>query len=153
MKKHLVIALASFAILGCDSDSSSSEDTQTISSDVVVLSEDQYKTAQLNLDSSTPIKLEASLIDGPSVEIYMLGQQAYNTWETAASKGQLTTATFKYFQEISVAPLASEYSSEWRKLGAGTYYLLIENTDYGNTAPNINGINDKATIEYTLLAR
>ncbi|MGM0564382.1 MAG: hypothetical protein ACQES2_08630 [Pseudomonadota bacterium] len=153
MKKHLVIALASFALLGCDSDSSSSEDTQTISSDVEVISEDRYVAIDFTLERSAAIQLEARLIDGPSIEIYMLGQQAYNTWETAVANGQLTTTSFNFYQDLSIAPLASEYKSEWRKLEEGRYYLIIENTDYGNTAPNLNGVDDKATVEYSLFAR
>jgi hypothetical protein len=145
LKKIICISvILSLAACGAEDETA---DTEVVVDKSVNISEDAYYAASFTLTRDADIKVHTELVTGPAVETYFLDQEGYDVWLTAVSNGQYTEANFSYYQEFSRQPLATTFTSDRHRVSSGSYYLLIENTNYGNTAPPFNGVDDIATVE------
>ncbi|WP_318458436.1 hypothetical protein [Photobacterium leiognathi] len=169
--KHTILTLFLFGLYGCGGgsnddetildtieniiteDKQDSDSATVLISDVVVLNEDQYYGVSFNINKTAQVQTKITIIDGVSIEAFLVTEKEYNTWVTVTQNGQFTTATLNYFEELSISPVATTHESEWTALGSGNYYYILENTDYGTTTPPINFKDDKVTAEFSISAK
>lgn len=154
---YLIFALL---LAGCDggsdssqSDSAESTSKKVLTSDVVIINEDQYYGVKFRLSRAAQVKTALEILDGPAIEAFLVTEAEYNTWVTITQNGQYTTATLNYFKDLSISPVANKHESKWWKIDSGVYYYILENTDYGSTMPPFNFVNDKATVEFSIAAK
>ncbi|BCE02113.1 hypothetical protein [Marinicellulosiphila megalodicopiae] len=144
--KPLLFLIPSLTFLACN-DSFLDENAQLLKSDSQLINEDHYWVQVFDAKKTGDFKIKAELKSGPSVEIYFLDNSNYNLWETQVANGQYSSATFKYYKDLSIIPLASSDESEWTKIEEGRYAIIVENTDYGTVAPPFNLVDDSALVE------
>jgi hypothetical protein len=126
---------------------------QVIASDAIIVKEDQWFRSSFVLDQPASVQVSISLEQGPSVDVYVVDQQGLNKWETVVSRGQLTGGGFEHYAALGVESLSSRFTSSWGALPAGSYALIIDNTDHGATAPPMNMADDVAEVKYQILVK
>ena len=150
MKYFFSISILCLTLLSCD-EKTKDESAKILEEDSIFLNEDHYRAIIFEINRNTEIKISAELKSGPSVELLLMDNNNYNKWETEVTNGQFSNVQISYFPESSISPLASTYETQWMPISKGIYALVIENTDFGNTAPPINLVDDSALIEYKIL--
>ncbi|MDQ7075870.1 MAG: hypothetical protein Q9O24_12145 [Gammaproteobacteria bacterium] len=135
-------------IANADQNVTETPSISVICEDLQIINEDQYASCSFDVLNEAPLKVEAELVRGVAVEVYFLTDASWQVWYTRAALGQHTSASMPFYQEFSQAPLVTNFDSGWYRLQAGTYHLVIENTDFGNTLPPYNFVNDPATVKY-----
>ena len=107
-----------------------------------------------SLDADAEVRVGVALTSGPAVDAYVVSEAGFNRWNTLVSKAQASEdETFEHFQTLGLEGVSAAFTSEWTHLGAGTYYLIIDNTSYGGTSPPAPGSDDIATISYKVESR
>ena len=154
-RRTLLILATSIPVIACVSGGSPlvEQAPVTVSEGTHVVKEDQWFQSSFKLNRAGRVQVDLRLQEGPSVDVYFLSEAGFNKWTTMAGKGQATRGGFEHFPSLGVEGLAANFTSDWESLAAGTYYLVIENTDYGGTMPPMNMSNDIAVVEYKVLAR
>jgi len=97
--------------------------------------------------------MSVTLESGPSIDIYAVDEKSFNIWTTVVKKGQSVRGGWSFYPDLSHKGLPGTWTSPWCKLPAGKYVILIENTDFGDTAPPMNGVEDSAAVLYKLEVR
>lgn len=158
--KYSILGLLVAGLVGCgggggDSDnggstSSPGSSSKVLVSDAVTINEDAYKGASFTLNRNADVKTSVKILDGPAIEAYLVSEREYNAWVAITQGQQFTDAELRYYSELSISPVATQHESKWVRLEQGTYYFILENTDFGSTLPPINFKDDVAFVEYSI---
>src|SRR5262249_25790162 len=106
------------------------------------------------LEDSTEVQVSATLASGPAIDVLVLSESDFNTWNTVVSKGQKTDASaFEPIAELGQQGLSSSFTSPWILLAGGTYYVILDNTSFGATAPPASRSDDIATVDFKVESR
>ncbi|MGZ8364080.1 MAG: hypothetical protein ACXW3D_09140 [Caulobacteraceae bacterium] len=112
---------------------------------IQMLNEDQALTIPFTLTRQSTFEIAVSRKQGPAIDVYVLDEQGLNAWTARASNSNI--ANVPYLPSLSMAPLSYTYTRRG-VLPPGNYAIVIDNSDFGATAPPFNGNNDPALIEY-----
>ncbi|MEM9345174.1 MAG: hypothetical protein AAGB26_01025 [Planctomycetota bacterium] len=115
--------------------------------------EDQYHYQLFEMNRPGRVKVTAEVLNGPPVELIMLTERGWNTWQTVASSGAFTADTVEIVPDLGVGSLATTFESGWVRLDKGTYCVMIDNTDYGQTIPPMNFEVDETEVRLTVIAK
>ena len=161
--KRSLFALLVAGLVGCGGsggdggDSSGSTTTGSSSrvlvSDAISINEGQYYAIGFRLNRNADVKTTVTVLDGPAIEGFLVSEREYNAWVTITQGNQFTNADLRYYPDLSISPVATHHESKWGRLEQGTYYFILENTDYGSTLPPINMLNDKTFVEFSISAK
>ncbi len=126
---------------------------QTVGADMVIVNqptevkEDQWRAIGFSLPRPARVTVEVQGTAGPEFEIMTMTDRQMREWEAAADRGR---GEFHYFPDLS----ASDTKALRRTGGLqeGTYYVVIDNSDVGDTAPPMNFEDDvvRATVKVTV---
>jgi hypothetical protein len=106
------------------------------------------------LEWETEIQVTTTLSDGPAVDVYVMSEAGLNKWNTVVAKGQKTSdLVFEHVPALGLEGMSTSFTSSWTTLAPGTYYLVIDNTSYGGTAPPRSRANDIAIVDYKVHVR
>ena len=61
--------------------------------------------------------------------------------------------TFDHYPALGLEGMSTSITSSWTALAPGTYYLVIDNTSYGGTAPPRSRKDDIAIVDYKVEVR
>lgn len=111
--------------------------------------EDQSENLKINLQQAKTLMINYHIKSGPDVDVYLLDADNYSRYKRTVD-GENTNG-FKYYSQLSTFSLSDSTRSE--QLKPGTYYLVVDNTDYGPTRPPFNFKNDIATIDLKVTAK
>ncbi|MEM6259085.1 MAG: hypothetical protein AAGI37_12290 [Planctomycetota bacterium] len=117
------------------------------------VSEDKYYYQLFELNRPARVKVKAEVLNGPPVELIMLTERGWNTWQTVVSSGTFTADTVEIVPDLGVGSLATTFESGWVRLGKGTYCVMVDNTDYGQTIPPMNFEVDETEVRLTVVAK
>ena len=145
-------------VLGCgarrDSQEAEAASTESVKAGERVVGHDAWVVEQFTLEATADVQVTAVRISGPAVDLFVMDEASFNKWNTMVSSGQRTEGMdFEYFESLSLEGLSASYTSDWVRLEGGTYYLVIDNTVFGGTAPPPAGGDDGATVRLGVESR
>lgn len=108
----------------------------------IQVQEDQYKSFLVDLKKPAEISIEYNVISGTNLDIYFMDTDNYSRWRNIINNG--TREEIYYNDYLSSFGLST--SSKTYKVMEGTYYIVLDNTDYGATYPPMNLVNDISTL-------
>jgi len=155
-------ALARIAIcvglLGCSGETGQREDASeqaemALQGEKAIKREMWYRES-FALEREAEVHVTTTLSDGPAVDVYIMSEVGLNKWETVVAKGQETAdLTFEHYPALGLEGMSTRFTSSWTALAPGTYYLVIDNTSYGGTAPPRSRKDDVAIVDYKVEVR
>lgn len=108
----------------------------------VPVDEDEYYAFTAEITKKSAVTVEYSIISGPEVDMFTLTESQYAVWKKS-----------KKHEEGSVTPVSGLSESGKNKgtfsaeVPAGTYFVIVDNTNYGKCAPPTNTVNDQANVQ------
>lgn len=107
-----------------------------IADDEKELAEDQYEYTKFTIKSTKIIEIALKNLTNNGFEVFIFDEVNFEKFkESDSSNGVLISIPGSY-ETIKSYTLA-----------AGTYYLVIDNTDYGNIVPSMNFSDDIVILE------
>ncbi|MDX1303539.1 hypothetical protein [Photobacterium sp.] len=137
----MIVGMLSVLAIGCsgddDGDSSSEKDS-------VLIEKNAYYTYEFTVaaNQQTNVKVapaspvangSAGPIDDIVSEAFIIDKSNYLSWVDQTQLNQFSDVIIEH--TYSFLPLRERYETDWINLPKGTYYLLIENTNYGFMMP------------------
>lgn len=104
------------------------------------VAEDEWYRWSFDYSEETHIEYEILVRDGPVVDVILFDENEYTYYENGDRA--------KYYSGLSDLNTTNAMASGW--VGAGSYRLVVDNTNYGDARPPTNFDDDVAEIEYTL---
>lgn len=106
------------------------------------------------LERDTEVQVSVALTGGPPVDLYVMTAAGFDRWNVLVGRGQPTVELdFEAVPMLGLEGLSSAFTSEWTPLVAGTYYVVVDNTSYGGTAPPVTESDGVATVDVKVDAR
>lgn len=102
------------------------------------IDEDQYLRFGYSAEAPTTLHFEVSVSSGPNADFLVM--DALNSQQFSGGHASM------YVVDCSQLPFNNASGS--CRLDAGEWHLIIDNTDYGEAIPPINGVNDPAYVTY-----
>jgi len=154
----ILILLSSLTFAGCASKEKHEEapaaEAARLAQGERAIKREEWAGAPFKLDDSTEVQVSATLASGPAIDVLVLSEADFNTWNTVVSKGQKTDASsFEPIAELGQDGLSNAFTSQWILLPGGTYYVVFDNTSFGSTAPPASHRDDIATVDFKVTAR
>ncbi|MBK7828421.1 zinc ribbon domain-containing protein [Nannocystis sp.] len=125
---------------------------RTIIDDSINIKEDQYQHYTFEIKVPSTVSLTVTRVKGPAFEVYVVEKSDFDEWKNAANS--LFGGQFHHFPDLSGTVNAKNPSHDRKgTLKAGTYVVIIDNTDFGSVSPPANFADDvvtarvKATLE------
>ena len=144
----VLVLLATLIVGACD------REPIELASGEITLPKDRWMKIPIELDRSTRVQISLELTEGPAIDVYTVDEASMNVLNTAFAKGQYANMSkLTVFPKLGFEGLSLTYTSEWDRLSKGKYYVLIENMNFGKTAPPMNGIDDVAVVSYVIRKR
>ena len=116
------------------------------------LGPDQYVKYSFDVMRPAQVQVAAVLEQGPPIDVYLFSADNAARWEAFATTGQATDTPVLHYPALGIEGLQGQFASEWTALDAGAYVLLLENTDYGRSAPAGTPTGDTALLRYSVTA-
>jgi len=107
----------------------------------VAVDEDDFHPIRVELEARSKVTVIYTLSSGPAMDIFTLNSPEYEVWKNTKKKAA-----------ASISPVAALSESGKKRgtitavLDPGTYYVIIDNTNYGACAPPTNTVNDRAVM-------
>ena len=129
----IVLTLMMMPISGCLDD-----DSDNVISDTVVINEDEHVYVTFKCNSECDVEVNFEQNYGPLMDIYTMTPMNYDNFANCDE--------FYYIADLS-DPGTRGFSAS-STLEEGTYYIVFDNSDCGDTAPPWNGEDDSAGVFY-----
>lgn len=110
----------------------------------IVLRSTEGHQNEITFEWDSKVELTLELEKGPPVDLFFADEANFAKLEESFDNPDLTV-DYKLIDELSLPGFSGKRKLS-AQLPAGTYGLLIENTDFGETAPPANVSNDTAII-------
>jgi hypothetical protein len=124
------------------------DSSRTIGADTKLIEDGQFETLSFTLNRETTVTVHVSLKGGQPIDAYFVNEQGLNDWQSMAQG--VYGARFSYFPNLSMAPLASDYTQSGT-LPAGKYALVLNNSRLGGTAKPFHLFSKHpALVEYSV---
>jgi len=115
---------------------------------------EEWVSEPLTVKGDLEIRVSAILNSGPAVDMYVVTEAGFNRWNSIVSSGQATTESeFETIPMLGLEGLSASFTSEWAPLTPGTYYLVLDNSSFGGTAPPASTADDIAVVNFTVESR
>lgn len=116
--------------------------------DDLMVAEDHFQYITINLKDKTDLSYEYKMNSGPNLDFYLVDDDGLFMWERMVEEGTKETQLMTY-ADFNSSATSRDYKEG--TLAAGTYYLIIDNTDYGAVMPPMNLEDDVATLHVTIV--
>lgn len=112
-----------------------------LENDLKNINEDAYAYYFFTLNAySFRLAYEVLVASGPAVDVFLMDDQNFQRYQQGRAFEYLVAgtdqATTHSIQNVAIAGLT-----------AGTYYLVVDNTNAGQARPPTNGVNDVAAVQ------
>lgn len=124
------------------------KDPRAIFDQKVQIKEDHYHYIELNLEGLTEINVIAEMTSGPQVDIYFMDKNNFEIWK---KRSLLSDEKVSYYPDLSC--LDSRKMNKKASLNKGIYYLVTDNTDFGQNIPPMNFEDDISDVKITVLLK
>lgn len=114
--------------------------------DDMLVAEDYYRSIKFELPVDMNLSYEYEINSGPSLDFYVVDEEDFFKWERMLDGTNETQ--FRTYTDLNSTSTSKDYKEA--RLAAGTYYLIIDNTDYGDNMPPMNLVDDVATLRLTV---
>jgi hypothetical protein len=115
---------------------------------------EEWTFEPLVLTEAAEVRVSATLASGPAVDMYVVTEAGFDRWNTIVrSSMPMTELDVESVPMLGLEGLAASFTSEWTVLAPGKYYLLLDNTSSGGTAPPAPGTGDLAMVRFTIGTR
>jgi hypothetical protein len=156
--RALLLLVSALCAAGCSAKKESAQEPAAERAPVAqgerAIKRDMWISQPFTLEDSTEVQVSATLVGGPAVDLYVMAEADFNKWNTIVSKGQATSdLTFEYFDDLSLEGFSHAFTSPWSLIPSGTYYLVLDNTAFGGTAPPASRQDDIATVDFKVASR
>jgi len=91
-------------------------------SGTTVINEDEYWVAEIPLPDGGTLKYTITVTSGPNVDVLLFDEENYAKYRAGE--------TSEYY--VKGSDLDTSYAKAEVELDPGTYYLVVDNTDYGS---------------------
>ena len=145
MKTESLVVLLLFATSvapGC-LDSILDDSEELLCEETTVIQEDEYYSCYFTLNRDATISIELTLEDGPLVDLYTVTEINYEKFTECEE--------FYYFVDLS-DPGTRGASESGTLSEGGPYYVVVDNSDCGDTQPPSNGVDDSAYVSVRITA-
>jgi len=153
----LALALVCLSATACSKKAETNEPAadadQPLAQGERALKRETWESEPFKLEDDAEVQVSAELKDGPAVDVYVLSEAGLNQWNTMVSSGQQNSLKPEYFPALGLEGLSASFTSPWTGLKAGNYFIVIDNTSYGGTAPPSSRSNDIATVDFKVESR
>ncbi|MBW3582258.1 MAG: hypothetical protein KY455_04070 [Euryarchaeota archaeon] len=129
----LLIAML-FALSGCMGPQALRDDGR------VVLAEDQYYRSGFEIGRTATLSIQVEVYSGPNVDVFVMDQLNFQQFENGND----------IIHFSSCGGVAAQGFQRSCTLSAGTYFIVLDNSDRGSTAPPFNGIDDPADVGWII---
>ncbi|WML48488.1 hypothetical protein RCG23_25220 [Neobacillus sp. PS3-34] len=121
----------------------------TLYDEEMQIQEDQYRAFPVEMKKSGEVTIEYNILSGTNLDVYFMESSQYEKWQNIMKNG-IGEEVF-YNTELSTFGLSA--SSKTQQVEQGTYYIVLDNTDYGATYPPMNFINDISTLNFLVTVK
>ena len=108
----------------------------------VPVDEYNYHSFKVELEKTSEVRLIYSVSSGPDVDILTLDNAQFMVWKDAEDT-----------EDAEVTPVTALSVSGKKKgtlsasLTPGTYFIVVDNTNYGQSRPPTNTVNDRVRVK------
>jgi hypothetical protein len=106
------------------------------------IEEDYYTYYNIPIEGPTEVKISGQVLSGPQIDMYLIRSTELTSWENIING---TESNLSYFTELSQS--GGNSIEKASTLDKGTYVLILDNTDVGDTMPSLNFQNDISNID------
>jgi hypothetical protein len=106
-----------------------------------------YRSIKFELPVDMNLSYEYQINSGPSLDFYVIDVEDFFKWERMLDGTNETQ--FRTYTDLNSTSTSKDYKEA--RLAAGTYYLIVDNTDYGTTIPPMNLVDDVATLHLVVV--
>jgi|GEM_PF-4801425 len=126
----------------------------TLLDETVTIPEGRYKVWPYSQAEQGLVKVEYTLVTGPSVDVGFYGEDQANDYE-AMLKGDKECGPVRKNPDLSFSPLARSHTSSWVDLMPGRYCVIADNADCGETKTQTSwfGVGKSATVHMKLVGK
>jgi hypothetical protein len=107
----------------------------------ITINEGEHWSLLMDMDDLWSFSYTVSVTNGPNVDIVFFNSEEYENYKNGTESEYLGAGT-----NLNTSHVIQE---ELNYID-GTFYLVIDNTDYGNASPSVDSTNDPATIEFEI---
>lgn len=113
------------------------------------LDEDQFWYDEFAINMSVEVRVSAEISSGPAVDLYVVDKLSFDGLQRVmAGKLGIDKLQFDYVEALSREGLAGAFESSWQVMATGTYYVIIDNSIFGQAAPPLDAVNDR--VRFTI---
>jgi hypothetical protein len=117
---------------------------QKIIEEQVQIKEDEMLYYSIPLNRSGELQIAYNVRSGPGIDAYLVDADNFYRWQRSIQEN-VWDEGFRYNSELS--SYGTNLSDRSSKLPAGDYYLILDNSDWGDSMPPMNFSDDVATID------
>ena len=108
------------------------------------LEEDQFWYDEFAIKMPAEVKVSAEILSGPAVDLFVVDKLSFDGLQAVMDrKLSFDKLQFDYFEALSQTRLAGAFESPWQVMAVGTYYVIIDNSIFGQAAPPLDAVNDR----------
>ncbi|MBI4570109.1 MAG: hypothetical protein HY719_17090 [Planctomycetes bacterium] len=114
------------------------------------IAEDTYWFLKFAIFGKTDVRVTGKVLSGPPIDLYTMPESGFSQWRSAVSEGRKKgTWTFLTQRSLDCEGMGyTGFRSVFVPQEAGTYYLVLDNTNYGATQPPTNMKTDVSVVEW-----
>jgi hypothetical protein len=113
------------------------------------IEKDSYLSFELDLTHDTKVTINYQIKSGPNADVYFLSEDDYYIWYRITKN--TVEEPFQYNKSLST--FNTSVSNRTDTVPKGTYYVVLDNTDYGQTDSPRNLENDMVMMDLKISAR
>lgn len=136
MRARVLILVVVLALSGCTGTSGYDDSGRT------VVAEDQFYSTAFDASARVTLTISVEVHDGPSIDVIVVDVINFQQFRDGN----------EFVAFTSCGGVAAQGFQRSCSLDAGTYHVILDNTDAGNTSPPFNAVNDGADVSWTIEA-
>ena len=112
-----------------------------------VLAKNQFWHHEFELSMHAEVRVTIASFHGPTVELFFADKQNFDELQKVmAGTLPFVKLDFDYFKYLSRAELRGEFQLDWVELGPKTYYIIVDNSNFGVAAPPVDAVDDRVSF-------
>ncbi len=106
----------------------------------ITLKEDEIGGPGFNLNTKAKVTITIKPTKGPKIDVYLVSKEGYEQYRAAA--GKILGGGFRHFEQFEGTVGKGQEYERSAIMNAGSYVVLLDNTDFGSVSPPANFSND-----------
>lgn len=102
------------------------------------LAEDYYSWSRIEIDKPSELIIDIDYVSGPEFEIFMLDEESFNNWQINMEFND--NRGIRHYSDWHL--IIDRDTKKSGNIDSGLYYIVYDNTDFGDVSPPFNFQND-----------